>query len=244
MIQKNYYKFKRYFQNTSWIMIEHITSMVITFLATVFVARYLGPEDFGILAYAISLIGLFTVFGHMGLSGLVVRELVKQPDKHAQVLGTSLDLKYIGIIIGFLILVVFIFLSEEVFSNTFWIIFIVALSMLFNPFQVLDFWFSSRVQAKYTSIAKITAIVVASLFKIGLIIIGANVLYFAFANIIQVLLVKSMLIFFYYRLKNIPLSKWRISSKVAKGLLSKGWMILLGSLFATLYLKIDQVMLR
>ena len=77
---KNFYtRFQLYIANSSWIMTEKILNIGLGFLVTVLVARYLGPEQFGILAYATSLVALFTAVGHMGLSGLVVREIVKKP---------------------------------------------------------------------------------------------------------------------------------------------------------------------
>lgn len=237
-------KYKKYFINTSWIMAERILSMGIAFVVTIFVARYLGPEKFGILAYALSLMGLFAVFGHMGLSGLVVREIVKYPNERREVLGTTLVLKSLGLFFGFILLVIFTFMSEEIGSDTFWILIIVATSILFKPFDVIDFWFASQVQARYTSIARTIALIISSLFKLGLIFVGANVVVFAFANLIQGMLAAVIMIWFYYKLKNIPLTHWKASFLKAKELLSQGWMIFLGSIFAIIYLKVDQVMLK
>ena len=52
--------------------------MILGFVATAIVARYLGPEKFGLLNYCFSLVGIAMVFFVMGLETIVVRELVKQ----------------------------------------------------------------------------------------------------------------------------------------------------------------------
>ena len=68
---------QHYIANSSWLIGERILSLGAGFLATAVTARYLGPSDFGILAYAISAVGLVHALSHFGLQGLVVRELVK-----------------------------------------------------------------------------------------------------------------------------------------------------------------------
>lgn len=237
-------KYKHYLSNTSWIMAEKVFNLGIAFFVTIFVARYLGPKQFGVLSYAISLVSLFAIAGHMGLSSLVIREIVKKPDELDTTLGTTFFLKLFGISMGFIFLVLFAFISEEIGSNEFWILIIVAASVLFTPFEVIDFWFASQVQSKYTSIAKSIALIISSAFKVLLIVGGASIVLFAYANIIQTLIVALLLIYFYKNNTINLMNNWSFSLVRAKELLSQGWMIFLGSIFAIIYLKVDQVMLK
>jgi O-antigen/teichoic acid export membrane protein len=73
--------FKRYFANTSWLMGHRVLSMVVALFVGVYVARYLGSERFGFLSYAGSFVGLFTALATLGLDGIMVRELVKTPER-------------------------------------------------------------------------------------------------------------------------------------------------------------------
>jgi O-antigen/teichoic acid export membrane protein len=54
------------------------------------VARYLGSENFVVLNYAISLIGIYAVFCSLDLDGIVTRELIGQPERHGYILTTTL----------------------------------------------------------------------------------------------------------------------------------------------------------
>jgi len=47
----------KYFSNTSWLLAERILRMTVALLVGVYVARYLGPERFGLLSYANSFVG-------------------------------------------------------------------------------------------------------------------------------------------------------------------------------------------
>jgi len=243
-VSKFYNRFKIYIHNTSWLMGEKIITMGVGFLVTVLVARYLGPEQYGILAYALSLTALFATAGHMGLGGLVVREIVKKPEARPETLGTSMGLKFFGFALGFILLIAYALLFEEQQGLEFWALVIVGTSLLFRPFTVIDFWFQSQVQSKYTAISNLTSLLLTAGIKVLLVVLGANLLLFAFAPLVQAVLAGIFFLAFFYAKANLPLMSWRFSLERAKELLSQGWVILLGALFATVYLKIDQVMLR
>ncbi|HCJ30175.1 MAG TPA: flippase, partial [Pseudomonas sp.] len=84
------------------------------FLTAILLARYLGPEQFGILSYAISMTAIFASAGHMGLAGLVVREVVKKPEKVPETLGTTFLLKLTGMTLGFALIFIYALVFEEV----------------------------------------------------------------------------------------------------------------------------------
>ena len=88
--------FMKYFKNTSWLFGEKILRMIVALFVGVWVARYLGPEKFGLLSYAQSFVALFAVVASLGLDSLVVRELVKDESRAETLLGTSFFLKIFG----------------------------------------------------------------------------------------------------------------------------------------------------
>ncbi|MDO3377834.1 flippase [Geoalkalibacter halelectricus] len=223
---------------------EKFFTLGIGFFVTVLLARYLGPEQFGIIAYALSMVALFATAGHMGLSGLVVREIVKKADLRSETLGTTIVLKFLGYALGFIALVIYALLYEERQSVEFWALLIVGSSLLFRPLSVIDFWFQAHVQARFTAIARSCALVIAAAVKVALVIIGAEVLMFAYAHLLEVVLAGIFLAILYRHSAALSLFSWRFNLGRAKELLSQGWMVLLGALFATVYLRIDQVMLK
>lgn len=66
--------------------------MLVALFVGVHVARYLGPERFGLLNYATSFVGLFSALATLGLNGIVVRNLVQNIEKRDNLLG-MVDLK-------------------------------------------------------------------------------------------------------------------------------------------------------
>ena len=157
MFANAYRRFRPYVHNTAWILGEKVLSLGLGFVATVLVARYLGPEGFGTLAYATSLVALFGISGHLGLHGLVVREIVKQPALRGETLGTTAVLKLLGVLVGYLLLLLYAAAYEGIGTVGFSLIAIAGAALLFTPIDVVDYWFNAFVQARYVSIARFSA---------------------------------------------------------------------------------------
>ncbi|GAA6131556.1 flippase [Halopseudomonas sabulinigri] len=235
---------KKYILNILWIFVDKGASLLITFLTTVVVARYLGPSDYGILAYAISLGTLFAVAGHMGLSGLVVRELVKHPERADETLGTCLGLKFIGMLSGFCLLLIYAVITEWQNTIKFSMILIIGSAMLFNCFDVVDYWFQSKIKARYITISRVAGIASASLFKISLCFTGLSLLYFSLGNLIQSIVIAGLFIAIYKLTTGHSVTTWKFNKERARKLFSEGWLIYAGSVFAIVNLKADQIMLE
>lgn len=243
-IRSVYEKLKLYLFNASWMMAERLLNIGVGFVTAVLLARYLGPEQFGILAYAISMTAIFASAGHMGLAGLVVREVVKKPDLVPETLGTTFMLKLAGMAIGYALILIYTLTFEQIGSTEFWMLLIVASAIFFQTFDVVEYWFQSQVQAKYPAIAKSTSLVIAAGIKVALVLSGAGVVAFAFAHTAQFMLAALILAMLYKGTTAVSLTTWKASFAKAKELLSQGWIIYLGSIFAVVYMKIDQVMLK
>ncbi|EKV00157.1 membrane protein involved in the export of O-antigen and teichoic acid [Leptolyngbya sp. PCC 7375] len=239
-----YNRFKGHFFNTSWMMAEKILQMGAGFFIAILVSRYLGPERFGVLAYATSIVGIATAVSHAGLNGLVVKELVKNPDKNHEILGSTFFIKSLSTISIFSILIGLIFFIEEPGSEEFWILIITAASLLAQPFQIVSYWFQSQTKIKYQTIANTAGTISNYGFKLILVITGANLIAFGFSNLIQIIVAALLLILFYLKHSKIPIKSWKNSKFRSKKLLKGGWIICLGSIFAIIYLKIDQAMLK
>lgn len=243
-LTQTYRRLRKYLNNSYWLLAEQVAGLGLAFIGTVIVARYLGPEDFGSLAYALSLAALFGAAGHMGLHGLVVREIVKLPDLRPATLGTAVILKLFGVAAGYAILVLYAWLYEGAGTTQFYLIVVAGLALLFQPLAVIDYWFQAFVQARYTVIAKVSSHGLATGLKLFLVFAGAGLVYFALAHLFQALLTALFLIgVFYLKAVNKP-SQWVFRRDRAKDLLRQGWVIYLGSIFAVIYLKVDLVMLR
>jgi O-antigen/teichoic acid export membrane protein len=86
---KKHQSFMKYFKNTLWLFFERIIKMGIGFFIIILLTRYLGPENYGLLSYSQSLIGIFIAFSTLGLEVVLVRELTKRKSETDVILGTA-----------------------------------------------------------------------------------------------------------------------------------------------------------
>ena len=104
------------------------------------ITNYLGPKNFGLYSYALSFAGIFTAIAALGLDSILVRELVKTPEKHNLIMGTGFVLKLCGVLISFLLLIIaIIFTPNDQYTNL--LIFIIAATPIFQSLNVVDFYF-------------------------------------------------------------------------------------------------------
>jgi len=234
--------FKRYLANTSWIMGHRVLSMVVALFVGVYVARYLGPERFGLLSYAGSFVGLFTALATLGLDGIVVRELVKTPERSDELLGTSFWLKAGGAILMWIGIATAIpFTHNDTQTNI--LIIIIAFAVIFQAFNVIDFNYQAEVKSKYVVYARLVSLVISSVTKLVLVWFAAPLVWFACVFLLDAVVLAIGLTAMY--LKNtgkVWYCKWKWQT--AKELLKDSWPLLLSGVMVSIYMKIDQVMIK
>ena len=160
-------------------MAEQFLRIVAGLFVGIWVARHLGPEQFGLLSYVLAFTAIFGGIAKLGLDGIMLRELVNHPEKHGTYLGTAFIIKIIGAFLAIaLILVTLPFTTNDNKTNFF--IFIVAIGLIFQSFEVVDFYFQSQVMAKIVSICKMTQLALSSIIKIFLVVNQSELKYFVF----------------------------------------------------------------
>jgi len=233
---------RRIVANVGWLSVDRVLRMGVGLFVSVWVARYLGPEQFGILSYAMAFAGLFGVLATLGLDQIIVRDIVQNPNNKDEIIGTAFMLKLTGGFLALIAALVIIFFMRSGDNLTIALVGIVTAGMIFQAFDVIDFWFQAKVQSKYTVFAKNGAFLVMALGKIALILTHAPLIAFALAGLIEIILGSCGLIVFYQR-QVAHLRDWRVSFTQAKELLHVSWPLILAGLAISVYMKIGQVML-
>lgn len=228
--------------NIGWLFADKIIRMGVGFVVSVWLARYLGPDRFGLLSYALAFAALFASFSTLGHEGIVVRELVREQDGRGEILGSALVLRLAGGVTAVALAIVAVLLLRPGDTLVQWLVVIVASGAVFQAFDVIDYWFQSRVESKYTVCARNSAFLLSSLLKVALILVAAPLLAFAVASLAEVVLVAMGLLVVYLR-SGERTGSWRWSRPRAVRILRDSWPLCLGSLSILIYMRIDQVML-
>jgi PST family polysaccharide transporter len=174
--------------NTGWLFADRILRIGIGLGLGVWIARYLGPDRFGLLSYAGAFVSLFSIFATLGLDGIVVRELVREPDVKNGILGSAFALKLTGSGITLIAAVTAILVLRPADTLVHQLVAIIAAGTIFQSLDTIDFWFQARVESRYSIYARSSAFLLVSALKVVLILNDAPLIAFAWAGVLELFL--------------------------------------------------------
>ncbi|MCX6291579.1 MAG: oligosaccharide flippase family protein, partial [Bacteroidetes bacterium] len=196
--------------NSFWLLSDKLLRMFVTLFVTGWLARYLSVDEFGKLNNAIAYAALFGSFATLGLDSIVIRDIVRFPEKKDSVVGTAFYLKLFAGILTWLLsaLCVVILRPTEGETISRLLVYIISAGILFQSFDVIDFYFQSQVKSKYTVFAKNSAFIIISLVKIVMIWQKLPLIYFGWAWLAEMVM-NAVGLVLVYRRKNHEVGKWK-----------------------------------
>jgi O-antigen/teichoic acid export membrane protein len=232
----------RIVDNVGWLFFDKALRMGVGLLVGAWIARYLGPEQFGLLSFATAFVGLFGAVAALGLQGIVVRDIVLDPECTSETLGTAAVLQLIGGMVGFLLVLAVIAYLRPDDSLARSIVAILGSLMLLKASEVAVYWFESQVQSKYTVWVQNSVFLVFSVAKVLLLLQKAPLITFVWTMLAEAVVVAFTLLVVMGKYGQ-SVVKMRASIERAKELLKESWPLLLSGMFLMVQARIDQIML-
>lgn len=229
-------------KNSSWLVGDRLITMILGVFVTAIVARYFGPENFGVFNFALSFVTLFTVFSTLGLETLTVKAIVDNEFDEGIILCTSLVLRLCGGLILTIASITLIKFIEPNNSIMFIIVLILSITMIFRSLEVVEYWIQAHQRAKLLSLVRIISYIIVASLKIVMVILGGSIVHYALIHMLNVLLIGGLLLFAYFWIRTDKFI-WRFDLIYAKLILSQSWYLILSGLMVTLYMQIDKIML-
>jgi O-antigen/teichoic acid export membrane protein len=233
---------RRVIGNTAWLFGEKVFQLGLGLFVGVWVARYLGPEGFGIVNYAIAYVGLVEPLAKLGMDNIVVRDLTRDPSHKNETLGTAFTLRLTASLINLCLLLSTIVLLKRDSPETQWAVALFGLGAVLSSLGVIEFWFQSQVEAKYVVWARNSAYIFINVVKVILIQLKAPILAFVAALVLeQALAYVGMVIVYHWR--GDLMRVWKFSLDRARFLLKESWPLIISGIVIFVYMQIDQLML-
>ena len=235
-------QFSKILENIGWLFFDKILRMGLGLLIGVWIARYLGPEQFGSLSFAIAFTWLFGAISTLGLPEIVVRDLVRKPDTKLETLGTAAALLFLGGVLTYCLILITIFWIRPEDQLAKILVAILGSTMLFKASEIAVYWFESQVISKYTVWVQNGSFLIFAGIKVLLILNGTPLIAFAWITLGEALIAAIMLSIM-LGIHGPRLRQLCVSLARAKILLKDSWPLLLSSIAVVVYMKIDQIML-
>ncbi|MCC6715172.1 MAG: flippase [Gammaproteobacteria bacterium] len=233
---------RTYSLNTSWMLAERVSGLAIGLIIYILLARHLSVADFGRLQYAISFCGLLGLLAGLGLDAIMVRQIVKEPDRCGVYLGTSAALRTgAGLAVIAVLMVASSLAGHDLDLQ--WMTLVISLALLPQAVTVVEFFFQARVAARWSSLAKASAWLAGAAFVGTCILTEAPLELFAGQPLVEALILAAALLLA-YRVFPEGRVAWSFDRGLAIQLLREAWPLALSMGLVSLYAHIDRVMVR
>lgn len=228
-------------KNASWIIGCRIAQSLIGLVISMLTARYLGPSNFGVINYAASLATFALPLMQLGLTNIMVQEMVNNPEKEGEILGTSILMSSLSAVVCIFGLFSFVSLINADETVTIIVCTLYSTILLFRAMELTQYWFQAKYLSKYTSIASFCAYIVVAGYKIFLLVSHKSVYWFALANSFDYLLIAVSIYVIYRKKGGQP---FKLSIKTAKRLFAKSHYYIVSSMMVVIFAQIDRVMIK
>ncbi len=144
-------------ENLYWSVVGKVAALLSSLLVGIIMARYLGPERFGLMSYVISFVFLFQTFALFGLDNIEVREEAKQRGDIGKIMGTAFGLK-VALSVIFMAASVCTSLIIDGDTYTTLLVAIYSTTVVLNSFGVIRNYFLAIVENEYIVKAELARI--------------------------------------------------------------------------------------
>ena len=233
---------KHYSKNFLWLMLENLVKVLIGFTVSVYVIRYLGPKDFGLISYTLSIVGILSPFASLGIDAILFRNLINDKDNEAKLIHTAKVMKFFASLVLVTISGVFIYLYSSNIDFIY-IFLLLSLGLVIDVFALYKEYFLSIEKPKYITISSIVSLLVASTVNIAFVVLKFSVVWFAFVYLMQ----KLIYIFglkYYYKKQQLVNNKTIFDIGLAKNMIHDSWPLIFTSFAGLLYMSTDQILIK
>jgi PST family polysaccharide transporter len=225
-------------ENTGWQMTPKLLRVVVGLLVGVWVARYLGPKRFGTLNFAIAFAALFFPVAELGLPSIVVRDLVRHPDRRSEILSSAIVLRLAGAAVSIALIVLGSLLLRPGDMGSLAMTLAVGLSFIAQAWDIIDYDYQARMRPAPITITRSASLLTFSAVKVTLILAHAPLICFAIAITGEATMTAVVFRHLAGNLRLTAATRWQMLD-----LLSSSWPLAISALSVILYMQIDQVML-
>ena len=227
--------------NASWIIGCRIVQSILGVVISMLTARYLGPSHFGVINYAAAIVAFVAPIAKLGLTHVLVQEIVYSPESEGKILGTSLIMSLVSSVFCIIGVIAFSVVTNPNDTETILVCALYSLLLISNALEVIQFWYQANLISKYTSIVSVIAYLVISVYKSVLLITEQSVYWFALSNAIDHFLIGIVLLIIYKKKNG---RKLGFSFDWVKRLFSQSKFFIISSMMITIFAQTDKIMLK
>jgi O-antigen/teichoic acid export membrane protein len=233
---------RRILANIAWLFLDKVLRIGVGIVVAVWMARYLGPSDFGLLSFVTASVGLVAAVATLGISNIAVRDLAQGRESAGSTLGAAAALHVIGgfFAYGALVLMVMALRPDDPRAQV--AALVAGGVLLVKASQIAVYWFESQVAARPVVLAQNSVFLAGACLTAAGILFSAPLMFFVWLLLTEALVASATLLLLLHR-KGVSLTSLRSPASRIAQLLRESWPLALSGMAVVIYMKVDQIML-
>lgn len=228
-------------KNAAWIISCKIIQSLLGLVVSALSARYLGPSNYGIINYAASIIAFMLPIVQLGFRSTLVREIVENPEKEGEIIGTSLFFNFLTAIACTVAVYGFVSVVNPGEQTTLIVCVLYSISLFAQALEMIQYWFQAKLISQYTSLTGLVAYIIMTAYKIYLLATQKSIYWFAVSNALDYFIIAIVLIAIYHRLGG---QRLNVSFERFKKMFARSRFFIISSLMVTVFAQTDKIMLK
>ena len=231
----------RVLKNASWIIGIQVVKSLLGLVISMLTARFLGPSNFGLINYAASIVAFVSPIMYLGLTGVLVQEIVNRPESEGKILGTAISLSFFSSLLCIGGVIAFVNIANKGERDTIIVCALYSILLIFQSLEMIVYWFQAKLLSKYSSLVSLIAYLIVSAYKIFLLAAKKSIYWFAVSNALDYMIIAVCLLIVYRKLGG---QKLRFSFADAKRMLSKSRYYIVSNMMIAIFAQTDRIMLK
>ncbi len=228
------------FSNTLWILMGQTFQALLSFIFSVWTAKYLGPNNYGIINYVMSIIAVFSAISNLGFTTTLVKFLIQDENDEGQILGSSIFFRVLTSIISSVAIVAFLAVARHGNLTIIIVGIFECIGFILQSFGVISQWFQAHLNSKNSVIISNISYFLISLVRFYFLQSQKSVEYFAFISVIQYAFNATAYMYTYKKCNGQKLS---VSLSRGIEMVKYSYHFIISDLMTTIYSQMDKIML-
>lgn len=230
---------KRMISNAFWIMSEKLIAVFGLVFVTSFVAKYVGPEIFGEIAFATSIFQITQIIAQMGSDVIIFKRMSSNQQSGIKITLTTAWLRLA--IFSFLCIPFIAFTSYRLGEEGIYFVFACCLSCLFTTLDVYNIFFDAKLESKKNTLVNVIGLVVSLLFRWGIAWFHMDPIWLCLPIVLTGFIPFVLRRFMFSREIIKPNVVWKNQVRYAKYLFYSGMTFVISSISVALYTRLSMM---
>ncbi len=229
--------------NILWLLLDKVIKLFVGLFVGAAVMRYLGPNQYGMIVFASSIIAILFVFLSFGLDSIMIQKIINNNEVKNEIISSVF---FARIFVALLLVLIanMIFFNLDFPSDMKGTFLFISVSLIFRSSITFENAFSAISRFELIALSAGFAALLTAALKLFGVYTKVSLLHFALLVSVESLIVFFIqtILFFKYGMSKISLKSF--DKQIMKDLIIESTPIVLSNAFILLYMKMDQLIIN